>query len=133
MAFSRETSEGAGDVSEARALIPDHHRDTNPAGKPMAEPRTRRLWEWTDVLPNFSKSILLILLVAIRVGKDVGIAGLLLLGLFAVHTIRDRLSVPGWAAEWVVEAHEWATIISYGVFAILLVYDMIDIHKGPPE
>ena len=99
----------------------------------MAEPRTRRVWEWTDVLPTFSKSILLLLLVAIRVAKDVGIAGLLLLGLFGVHTIRDRLSVPGWAAGWVVEAHEWATIISYAIFAVLLVWDIIDLHKGPPR
>jgi len=93
--------------------------------------RTRRAWEWTDVVPTLSKSALLLFLVAIRVAKDVGIAGLLLLGLFAVHTIRDRISVPGWGARWLVEAHEWATIISYGIFAVLLVWDMIDIHRGP--
>ena len=96
----------------------------------MAEPRAHRTWKWTDVIPALSQSVLLLVLVAIRVAKDVGIAGLLLVGLFGVHTIRDRLSVPGWAAGWIVEAHEWATITSYGVFALLLVWDIIDILKG---
>ena len=99
----------------------------------MTEPRTRRAWEWTDVVPTLSKSILLLILVAIRVAKDVGIAGLLLSGLFAVHIIRNQLPVPGWAVGWLVELHEWATILSYGVFASLLVWDMIDIHKGSPQ
>lgn len=99
----------------------------------MTEPRARRIWEWADVAPTLSKSVVLLLLVAIRVAKDVGIAGILLVGLFTVHTIRDRLSVPGWAATWVVEVHEWTTIISYVIFAVLLVWDMIDVHKGPPQ
>lgn len=114
-------------------LIPNLSRDTGAPNTPVTEPRTRRAWEWADVGPALSKSIVLLLLVAIRVTKDVGIAGILLLGLFSVHTIRDRLSVPGWAASWVVEVHEWATIISYAIFAALLVWDIIDLHKGPPR
>lgn len=98
-----------------------------------AEPRARRAWAWSDAIPALSKSTLLLVLVAIRIVKDVGIAGLLLSGVFLVHAIRERLSVPGWAAVWLVELHEWATIISYVIFAILMVYDMIDIHRGPPE
>jgi hypothetical protein len=99
----------------------------------MTEPRPRRTWEWADVTPTLSNSVVLLFLVAIRVAKDVGIAGILLVGLFTVHIVRDRLSVPGWAASWIVEMHEWATIISYAIFAVLLVWDMIDVKKGPPN
>lgn len=99
----------------------------------MSEPGARRAWEWADVTPTLSKSVVLLFLVAIRVAKDVGIVGILLVGLFTVHTVRDRLSVPGWAASWIVEVHEWATLLSYAIFAVLLVWDMIDVHKGPPQ
>jgi len=84
-------------------------------------------------VPTLSTSVLILVLVAVRIAKDVGIAGLLLLGLYAVHHLRERVSVPGWAAGWLVELHEWATIVSYGIFAVLLVWDMIEIHRGPGE
>lgn len=99
----------------------------------MAKSTVRRGWRWTDAASTFSKSLLLLALVAIRVAKDVGIAGLLLWGLFAVQAIRDRLPIKGWAATWILDFHQWATLISYLIFAVLLVWDMIEVHKGPPE
>jgi hypothetical protein len=96
-------------------------------------PNPRREWQWGDVLPTISKSVLLLLMLAIRVLKDVGITALLLWGLSAVQTLRNRFSVQGWAGGWLIELHEWATVVSYGIFAILLVWDIIELHKGPSQ
>jgi len=85
------------------------------------------------VLPTFSKALLLLVLAAIRIAKDVGILGLLFVGLWGAEAIRDRVPLAGWVAKWIIEVHQWVTLIVYVIFAALLVWDMVDIHRGRPN
>lgn len=66
---------------------------------------------------------------AVFILKDWLIAVLLWATLWTFHLITSVAKVEGWAGEFIVAVHAAGVVIAFGVFAALLVWDIVELRR----
>jgi hypothetical protein len=65
----------------------------------------------------------------LRLTISFSVSGILYLGLYLFVRLTEFLPVPGWAGKFIGALHSVGIIVSFGVFALLSVNDIIQVAR----